>query len=120
MTRDATGGVCPACAPAGLELFHAQDGVPTNSCLLVDDEDEALRFPTGSLRLGFCPRCGFIANTAFDPSRAEYSERYEETQAFSPHFREFARDLAGGLGEPARLWPEAPCSRSGAARASSW
>jgi hypothetical protein len=77
-----------------LEWFHSQDGVPTNSCLLVDDEAEALAFPTGSLRLGFCPSCGFIANMAFDPWRAEYSGRYEETQAFSPHFQAFARDLA--------------------------
>ena len=85
---------CPACGASGLDLFHTQDGLPTNSCLLVDDEAEALVFPTGSLRLVVCPSCGFISNSAFDPSLAEYSERYEETQAFSPHFQEFARGLA--------------------------
>ncbi|CAN5470926.1 class I SAM-dependent methyltransferase [soil metagenome] len=94
MTRTATSLVCPACGAAGLESFHIQDGVPTNSCLLVDDEDEARRFPTGSMRLGFCPGCGFIANTAFDPALTEYSERYEETQAYSPRFQDFARTLA--------------------------
>jgi len=94
VTRTATSLVCPACGTAGLEPFHTQDGVPTNSCLLVDDEDEARHSPTGSLRLGFCPGCGFIANTVFDPALTEYSKRYEETQAYSPRFQEFARTLA--------------------------
>ena len=94
MTGPPPGARCPACGASGLKLFHTQDGMPTNSCLLVDDEVEALAFPTGSLRLVVCPSCGFISNSAFDPSLAEYSERYEETQAFSPHFQEFARGLA--------------------------
>ncbi|MBA2336248.1 MAG: methyltransferase domain-containing protein [Acidimicrobiia bacterium] len=103
MTRTATPLACPACGAAGLEPFHTQHGVPTNSCLLVDTEDEARRFPTGSLRLGFCPRCGFITNSSFDPTKAEYSGRYEETQAFSPRFREFARGLAADWVERHRL-----------------
>lgn len=85
---------CPACGHTPLEVFHTQSGVPVNSCLLVDTQAEAERFPRGDLRLGFCPECGFIANTAFDPSRAEYSQRYEETQGFSAHFRAFASELA--------------------------
>ncbi len=68
--------------------------MPANSCLLLESEDEAVRFPSGELRLGFCPGCGFISNTAFDASLAEYSGRYEETQAFSPRFVEFATSLA--------------------------
>jgi SAM-dependent methyltransferase len=52
-------------------------------------------FPTGDITLGFCTNCGFIGNLAFDASRAEYSDRYEETQAFSKHFVKFAQGLAG-------------------------
>ncbi len=33
-------------------------------------------------------------NDRFEPAKAEYSGRYEETQDFSPRFREFQRDLA--------------------------
>jgi len=85
---------CPACRTGGMKLFHAQDGVPTNSCLLLATSDEAVNFPNGDLQLGYCHTCGFISNVVFDPNLAEYSSRYEETQAFSPRFVEFAEALA--------------------------
>ncbi len=37
-----------------------------------------------------------MTNTSFDPSLAEYSGRYEETQAYSSRFVSFARSLAEG------------------------
>lgn len=86
--------VCPACGGATIIPFYAKDRVPSHSCLLMADEEEARAFPTGSLRIAFCEGCGFIMNTAFDPAKSRYSARYEETQAFSARFTEFARDLA--------------------------
>ncbi len=86
--------VCPACDSTSLEGFHVLDGVPTNSCLLLDDETEARAFPRGRLDLAVCHDCGFVTNRAFDADRAEYSARYEETQAFSPTFVDFGRRLA--------------------------
>lgn len=86
---------CQACGIADPKIFHTQLGVPTNSCLLLSTREESVNFPTGDITLGFCTNCGFISNLAFDVSLAEYSERYEETQAFSKRFVEFARSLAG-------------------------
>lgn len=77
-----------------MEDFHSAAGVPTNSCLLLSSQEEAEEFPTGGMRLSFCHACGFISNLDFDERRAEYSGRYEETQAFSPVFVEFAQGLA--------------------------
>ncbi len=85
---------CPACAGSDLREFHRQRDVPVNSCLLLEDRHEAASFPTGPLVLARCGECGFITNTGFDPGLAEYSDRYEETQAFSARFVEFARELA--------------------------
>jgi SAM-dependent methyltransferase len=85
---------CPACGATELRPFHTAASVPVNSCLLLADQVEAESFPRGQLLLGFCEGCGFIANLRFRPALAEYSSRYEETQAFSPRFRDFARDLA--------------------------
>ena len=85
---------CCACGSSDLSVFYEQTHVPVHSCLLVDDRDEALRFPTGDLELAFCDDCGFIMNVAFDRSVHDYSARYEETQQFSPRFQDFARDLA--------------------------
>ena len=86
--------VCPACETPGLESFYEAEDIPTNSCLLLEDPDEARDFPVGDLELGFCTACGFITNMVFDPRLAEYSERYEETQGYSPTFVDFGRSLA--------------------------
>jgi SAM-dependent methyltransferase len=85
---------CPACGARELTVFFEEGAVPTNSCLLLDDPGEASRFPRGELRIAFCDACGFVTNTAFVPGQAEYSQRYEETQGFSPRFMAFARELA--------------------------
>jgi cyclopropane fatty-acyl-phospholipid synthase-like methyltransferase len=85
---------CPACGATGLRIFHEEANVPSHSCLLLDDAEQARDFPTGQIRLGFCANCGFITNTAFDQSLSAYSSRYEETQGFSERFRVFASDLA--------------------------
>lgn len=92
-----TAAVCQACGAPGPQVFYRQSRVPANSCLLLDSEKEAISFPVGELELALCDSCGFIGNIAFDPDLAEYSDRYEETQGFSPRFLEFA----GGL---ARTW----------------
>ncbi len=85
---------CPSCGSDRLELFHELDGVPAHSCLLLDDQAEAVGYPTGSLALAVCTTCGFITNTRFDVSMNEYSDTYEETQGFSPTFNRFAEELA--------------------------
>jgi len=60
-------------------------------------EQEALNFPRGDVVLGFCESCGFISNTAFDPSMVNYSTAYEDQQSCSPTFNAFAQKLATQL-----------------------
>lgn len=88
---------CPCCGATELRLVYEVERVPVNSVLLLDSRDEALRFPTGRIALGFCEACGFVSNLAFDFSRLEYSTRYESTQAYSPTFNAFAQRLASEL-----------------------
>jgi SAM-dependent methyltransferase len=87
-------GACPSCGSPRPEVFHEQTSIPVHSCRLVETHEEALSFPRGSLRLAFCPDCGFITNTTYDAALQDYGVAYEETQGFSPHFRDFARALA--------------------------
>jgi hypothetical protein len=90
---------CPSCGTRGLEVFHEQGRIPVHSVRLVRTREDALAFPRGSLRLGFCAGCGFITNTAYDPAPQDYGESYEETQGFSPTFTAWANELA-------RIWVE--------------
>jgi hypothetical protein len=90
--------VCPNCRSVGCcDPFYEARGVPTNSCLLVEDRARALRFPTGDIVLAVCSECSFIFNAAWDPERTVYSDQYEETQGFSPTFNTFNRAIAEEL-----------------------
>lgn len=80
-----------------MAIFYAAGGVPVHSCTLVGTRKEALDFPLGDIRLGFCRACGFIANTRYDPGAQDYATGYEETQGFSPRFNAFAESLAKRL-----------------------
>lgn len=88
---------CLACGARGLTLFYEVRGVPVHSCTLLESREAAVAFPTGDLRLGFCPACGFIANVAYDDRLQNYARGYEEQQSFSPRFNDFARTLAERL-----------------------
>lgn len=88
-----------SCAACGGEMspFVEFPGVPTNSCVLLDTQEQARSYPRGDIVLGACRRCGFISNIRFDETLAQYASRYEETQGFSPTFRKFHRELATDL-----------------------
>jgi SAM-dependent methyltransferase len=90
--------ICPNCGSSGrCHPFYEVLGVPTNSCLLVEDQARALDFPTGDVVLAVCGGCGFVFNAAWGPERTIYSDEYEETQGFSATFNEFNRAIAEEL-----------------------
>lgn len=98
MTRSApTRSICPSCGCDQVRVFYEALSAPVNSVLLLSSREQALTFPTGDIRLGFCEVCGFIYNTSFDRLLVEYSSRCEETQGFSPFFREWHEGLARRL-----------------------
>jgi SAM-dependent methyltransferase len=88
---------CPSCASGRVRVFYEAPSVPVNSVLLLSSREQALSFPTGDIRLGFCEDCGFIYNACFKRRLVEYSSRCEETQGFSPFFRAWHEDLARRL-----------------------
>jgi Methyltransferase domain/C-methyltransferase C-terminal domain len=84
---------CPACgASEFLDIYDAK-GVPVHSCLLLDNRAGAVDFPRGDIELRLCRTCGLIQNQAYDEAAMSYSSDYEDSQAHSPRFREFARGL---------------------------
>ena len=95
--------VCPNCEHGRMQVFYQARNIPVHSVLLMPTREKALSYPRRNLELGFCPHCGFIANTIFDPSVHEYCTACEETQGFSPTFSAFARALANRWVEQYRL-----------------
>lgn len=88
---------CPSCGATQVRPFYEAKRVPVQSCLLLSDQAEALRFPRSEIALGLCQSCGFIYNMVFNPSFVDYTRDYEEQQSFSPRFSTFAEELAQGL-----------------------
>jgi len=89
--------VCPSCGCDRVQVVYETLSAPVNSVLLLSSREQALTFPTGDIRLGFCDVCGFIYNTCFDRQLVEYSSRCEESQGFSPFFRAWHQGLARRL-----------------------
>jgi SAM-dependent methyltransferase len=88
------GAGCPLCGtPGGLSL-HRIDRIPVHSCLLMDTREQARFVARGSLDLVLCDSCGYIANRDFDERSTAYSDRYEDSQAFSGTFVSYATWLA--------------------------
>jgi len=96
-TRDVADACCPNCNHQGMRQFYHVAAVPVHSCLLMETREEALAHPRGELRLAYCPACGFIANLDYQSRHHHYSDRYEETQGFSPTFNAFTKSLTARL-----------------------
>ena len=96
-TSSLTDTVCPSCRTWGLETFYEVRDVPVHGVVLLPTRDEALNYPIGDIKLGFCHSCGFISNVSFDPGKHEYPARYDGTQGFSPTFNAFHNRLVASL-----------------------
>ncbi|MGK7910799.1 MAG: methyltransferase domain-containing protein [Synechococcus sp.] len=89
--------ICPNCGHKGLDAFYEVRNVPVHSCLMMENQEKALHFPSDDVILAYCDRCGFITNTEFDSKWSAYSPHYEDQQSFSPTFNKFSLDLANHL-----------------------
>ncbi len=85
---------CPNCFAKGMDIVYELSDIPVHSTINMPDAQSARKFPTGDLRLGYCPRCAFLANTVYDNSTQEYCTQCEESQHASPTFTKFAQTLA--------------------------
>ncbi len=88
---------CPACAGTDLSEIYRLDGIPVQSCILLDSMEEARAFPRHGLVLKYCDGCGFIFNAVFEGERVDYASATEESQHFSGTFNGFARELVAEI-----------------------
>lgn len=99
LAQEAREARCLACGREELVAFYEVNGVPAQTCVLLDERAEARDYPMGSILLAYCEGCGFIQNVRFSPDSVDYSKPTEESQAFSGRFNEFAESLADDLVE---------------------
>ena len=92
-----TENVCPVCTSADASVFFEILDVPIHIGLQWSSQDAAQHCPKGEIKLAFCRVCGSITNLAFEPTRLQYQQAYENSLHFSPFFQEYARSVASRL-----------------------
>jgi SAM-dependent methyltransferase len=97
--RDRNLLICPVCGSSAIHIFIDITDMPVLCNVLWSSREEARSAPRGRIKLGFCADCGHIYNYAFDPDLMHYSQEYENSLHFSPHFQEYANGLARRLVE---------------------
>ena len=88
---------CPLCGSSGLWIFYEVMDVSASCNLLWKSKDEAINCPKGNIKLAFCSFCKFVTNIALEPEKNQYDQRYDNSQFYSPHFRNFAKKMATNL-----------------------
>jgi hypothetical protein len=87
---------CPVCEGEA-ELFLSRAQVPVHQNLIMATPERARAMSRGSLELCVCPVCGFVFNRAFDATRLDYGEEYDNTQSCSPAFAAYMDELVAHL-----------------------
>lgn len=95
--------IVPVCSESEIVPLIEMTQVPVHCNVLWPSREAALGAPRGDIRLGFFPACGHTYNLAFDPALMEYTQEYENSLHFSPHFQAYATALADGLVEKYNL-----------------
>lgn len=90
---------CFVCGAPEPRIFADVGRVPVQCTALYASRDDALAAPAGAMELVVCSTCTTVTNQAFDEALVEYDGDYENSQLFSPTFREFAEGLARRLVE---------------------
>ncbi len=90
---------CTVCGSSGVMDVVDIPDVPIHCNLLYPSRESALGAPRGSIRLSYCPTCGHVFNSDFDPRLMEYTQAYENSLHFSPRFQAYASELVDYLVE---------------------
>jgi SAM-dependent methyltransferase len=88
---------CPVCGARDLVASVVLDGVPTLCNALSADQASARDAARGTFAVTFCRECGHLFNAAFDESRIDYTQDYENSLHFSPRFVAFVDKLTERL-----------------------
>lgn len=90
---------CPVCAAGTGSIFFELGSQPVLIGLLWEEAGAARSCRKGDISLAFCPECGFVWNTRFDPGLLDYDQRYDNSLHFSPTFQAYTETLVARLAE---------------------
>ncbi len=89
--------MCPACALDTLAPLADLGEMPVACGMTFPGPAAARLSPKGRMRLASCPRCGHVANTAFDPKLAPFDASFEAALFHSPTYTDYATGVVDRL-----------------------
>ena len=84
---------CPICGSKLIKNFLNRSKVPVHQNLLIKHQDSATKISYGGLALAICEECSYIFNQDFDSAKLSYGNDYDNTQTYSPLFKEYLEKL---------------------------
>ena len=91
---------CPVCASPDILPVVEIPPVPIDTCRMWHSRAGAHSALKAPLILSYCGNCSHVFNRTYDDEFAElaqYEEEYENSQMFSPRFRQYAEELSDRL-----------------------
>lgn len=90
---------CPVCGSKKLELVLERKGIPVFQNKVFESKQQAIGIERGDMHVLCCDECGFIFNSAFDPSLLQYDENYNNIQSYSNEFKKYTNKLVNYLND---------------------
>jgi C-methyltransferase C-terminal domain/Methyltransferase domain len=88
---------CPVCASPNIGPVVELPPVPTDTCRMWPSRAGAHSARKAPIALSYCRNCSHVFNRSFDDELTDYEEEYENSQMFSPRFRQYAEKLSDQL-----------------------
>jgi hypothetical protein len=91
---------CPVCASSEMVRVVELPPVPVDTCRMWPSQASAHSTLKAPLVLSYCGDCSHVFNRTYNDKLAElaqYEEEYENSQMFSPRFRQYAEELSDRL-----------------------
>ncbi len=88
---------CPVCDSDHVTPVFSMPQLPVHNTVLWPTREEAIGTVRGDILLTFCPACGHLYNSTFDPGLVEYTPAYENSLHHSDVFQEYVEDLVSSL-----------------------
>src|SRR6266566_5322811 len=92
-----TASRCPVCTSPEIVPVVEIPPVPIDTCRMWPSQTGARSAPKAPLSLSYCSNCSHVFNGTYDDGLADYEEEYENSQMFSPRFRQYAEHLSDQL-----------------------
>lgn len=90
---------CPVCGSKAVEDFFQIPSIPVDAGACFQQQDDALKAPSGSINLAICHDCGYIGNRTFEYSRISFGTTYDISLDHSPVYQTFEKDTVAMLAE---------------------